>query len=254
MAEILLKIIVLGESGVGKSSIINQYCHQRFSHDHKATIGADFFTKKLDIGQNLITLQIWDTAGQERFQSLGKAFYRGANACILVYDITNKQSFDRVDDWKLEFDRINNVRDNDRFPFLLLGNKCDLHEDRAITRNQAEQYAASNDMECYETSALDGTNIKEAIFKIAQIASEVPHIPVLTADAVRNLSEEDLFGHPNTKSGCGCMDYAVSSVGGGGGGYPSVPPSYQDAYSNQSHGYAHSRQSQLSHHSRPYGT
>jgi len=254
MSEILLKIIVLGESGVGKSSIINQYCNQTFSHDHKATIGADFFTKKLDIGRNLITLQIWDTAGQERFQSLGKAFFRGANACILVYDITSKSSFDRVDDWKMQFDQINSINYNDKFPFLLLGNKSDLQEERAITENQAMQYAASNDMECFETSALDGTNIKEAIYKIAQIASEVPSTPVLSTDAVRNLREEDLYGHP-TGNGCGCMDYAMSMSAMSSGSHR-----HQESYSRSprprlsSNQYSNLHSNQYSNYSIPYRT
>ena len=186
MTEILLKLIVLGESGVGKTAILQQYINNVFTEDHKSTIGADFFTKKIDIGKNLITLQIWDTAGQERFKSLGKAFYRGANACILVFDITSKQSFEKIEEWKKQFESINNINNeyNDSssststsYPYLLLGNKSDLENNREITKNQAINYAKQNNMEYYETSAVNGENIKNAIFKIAEIASSVPSTP-----------------------------------------------------------------------------
>ncbi|KAG4201326.1 hypothetical protein ERO13_A05G271500v2 [Gossypium hirsutum] len=99
----LLKVIVLGDSGVGKTSLMNQYVHKKFSQQYKATIGADFVTKELQIEDRLVSLQIWDTAGQERFQSLGVAFYRGADCCVLVYDVNVMKSFDSLDNWHDEF-------------------------------------------------------------------------------------------------------------------------------------------------------
>merc|ERR1719177_74289 len=103
--KVLLKIIILGDSGEGKTSILHKYVNNKFIEEHKATIGADFSTREITIDDSrLITLQIWDTAGQERFQSLGNAFYRGADACILVYDITDKESFDAIEEWKSKFE------------------------------------------------------------------------------------------------------------------------------------------------------
>ncbi|GKV32472.1 hypothetical protein SLEP1_g41076 [Rubroshorea leprosula] len=99
----LLKVIVLGDSGVGKTSLMNQYVHKKFSQQYKATIGADFVTKELQIDDRLVTLQVWDTAGQERFQSLGVSFYRGADCCVLVYDVNVMRSFDTLDNWHEEF-------------------------------------------------------------------------------------------------------------------------------------------------------
>uniref|UniRef100_A0A0E0C6Z8 Uncharacterized protein n=1 Tax=Oryza meridionalis TaxID=40149 RepID=A0A0E0C6Z8_9ORYZ len=99
----LLKVIVLGDSGVGKTSLMNQYVHKKFSQQYKATIGADFVTKEVLIEDRLVTLQIWDTAGQERFQSLGVAFYRGADCCVLVYDVNSNRSFDTLNTWHDEF-------------------------------------------------------------------------------------------------------------------------------------------------------
>ena len=101
--KVLLKVIVLGDSGVGKTSLMNQYVNRKFTNQYKATIGADFLTKEVMIEDKLVTMQIWDTAGQERFQSLGVAFYRGADACVLVYDVTNEKSFRQLDSWREEF-------------------------------------------------------------------------------------------------------------------------------------------------------
>eukprot|EP01031_Cornospumella_fuschlensis_P043043 gene43043-52603_t len=116
--KVLLKIIILGDSGVGKTSLMNQYVNKKFTTQYKATIGADFLTKEIMIDDKLVTLQIWDTAGQERFQSLGVAFYRGADACVLVYDITNEKSFEAVGAWREEFLAQASPRDPDHFPFL----------------------------------------------------------------------------------------------------------------------------------------
>ncbi|KAG1443254.1 hypothetical protein G6F56_010742 [Rhizopus delemar] len=94
--KVLLKVIILGDSGVGKTSLMNQYVNKKFSNQYKATIGADFLTKEVMVDDRLVTMQIWDTAGQERFQSLGVAFYRGADCCVLAYDVNNSKSFEAL--------------------------------------------------------------------------------------------------------------------------------------------------------------
>jgi Ras-related protein Rab-7A len=113
---------------------MNQYVNQKFSSQYKATIGADFLTKEIMLDDKLVTMQIWDTAGQERFQSLGVAFYRGADACVLVYDITNPKSFEKLDSWRDEFLNQAGPRDPEAFPFILLGNKVDKEADRRVRR------------------------------------------------------------------------------------------------------------------------
>merc|ERR1719198_447774 len=132
--KVLLKVVILGDSGVGKTSLMNQYVNKRFSAQYKATIGADFLTKEVMIDDKLVTLQIWDTAGQERFQSLGVAFYRGADACILVYDITNHKSFNNLDSWREEFLGQASPSDPENFPFVVLGNKVDRESDRQVPK------------------------------------------------------------------------------------------------------------------------
>ena len=99
----IIKVVVIGDSGVGKTSIIQMFQNLRFTDHFKPTIGADFSNKEISIDGKIVTLQIWDTAGQERYQSLGTAFYRGADCCVLVYDITSTTSFDNVLNWKNSF-------------------------------------------------------------------------------------------------------------------------------------------------------
>ncbi|KAJ7978376.1 Ras-related protein Rab7 [Quillaja saponaria] len=122
----LLKVIILGDSGVGKTSLMNQYVNRKFSNQYKATIGADFLTKEVQFEDRLFTLQIWDTAGQERFQSLGVAFYRGADCCVLVYDVNSMKSFDNLNNWREEFLIQASPSDPENFPFVVIGNKIDV--------------------------------------------------------------------------------------------------------------------------------
>lgn len=169
--KVLLKVIILGDSGVGKTSLMNQYVHKRFSNQYKATIGADFLTKEVMIDDKLVTLQIWDTAGQERFQSLGVAFYRGADSCVLTYDITDQKSFDNLDSWRDEFLVHASPRNHKTFPFVVLGNKFDMADKRSVSANRAKQWCASlGDIPHFETSAKDSVNVEQAFQTIARNA------------------------------------------------------------------------------------
>jgi Ras-related protein Rab-7A len=166
----LLKVIILGDSGVGKTSLMNRYVNNRFSNQYKATIGADFLTKELSINNRLITLQIWDTAGQERFQSLGVAFYRGADCCVIVFDITKEQTFSSVEKWRDEFLLQANVNP-ETFPIVLLGNKADVPPtDRVVSHRRALAYAVKHQLSYFETSAKNGSNVDAAFHKVAQSA------------------------------------------------------------------------------------
>jgi len=95
-----VKLVAIGDSGVGKTSLIQQFENNKFTDVFKPTIGADFSNREVNIDNRIITLQIWDTAGQERYQALGSAFYRGADCCMLVYDVTNEESFEKLQNWK----------------------------------------------------------------------------------------------------------------------------------------------------------
>jgi len=168
--KVLLKVIILGDSGVGKTSLMNQYVNRKFSNQYKATIGADFLTKDVMIDDRLVTMQIWDTAGQERFQSLGVAFYRGADCCVLVYDVTNPNSFKSLDSWRDEFLIQASPRDPESFPFVVLGNKVDL-ESRAVSTKRAQTWCQSkNDIPYFEVSAKEAINVEQAFQTIARNA------------------------------------------------------------------------------------
>eukprot|EP00798_Chlamydomonas_sp_ICE-L_P030908 gene30908-35960_t len=179
----LLKVIVLGDSGVGKTSLMNQYVQKKFSKEYKATIGADFLTKEIEVDDKTVTMQIWDTAGQERFQSLGVAFYRGADCCVLVHDVNNTKSFDNLETWRDEFLAQGGPSDPDNFPFMVLGNKIDLDDgaSRVVSKKKAESWAASKgSIPFFETSAKDGTNVEDAFLQIAR-------------NALKNEKEEDVY-------------------------------------------------------------
>jgi Ras-related protein Rab-7A len=140
MGRVLLKVIILGDSGVGKTSLMNQYVNRRFSNQYKATIGADFLTKEVMVDDRLVTMQLWDTAGQERFQSLGVAFYRGADCCVLVYDVNSAKSFETLDSWRDEFLIQASPHDPDNFPFVVLGNKIDVEESKRQVWNSISSF------------------------------------------------------------------------------------------------------------------
>lgn len=171
--KVLLKVIILGDSGVGKTALMNQYVNKRFSSAYKATIGADFLTKEVMIDDKLVTLQIWDTAGQERFQSLGVAFYRGADVCILVYDVTNPKSFENLDSWREEFLVQASPPDMENFPFVVLGNKVDREHDRRVPKAKAQQWCkskAATPLRYFETSAKEAVQVEAAFQEAAQLA------------------------------------------------------------------------------------
>jgi len=147
---------------------------------------------------------MWDTAGQERFASLGHAFYRGADACILVYDITNEQSYKSIAQWRSNFLENASPEDSKNFPFLLLANKSDLNDKRAVPSAEGQRLASQHNMEFSETSALNGNNVDKAIREIARIGSNRETAPVFTDDLIKRLGD---IKDDNTKppaSSCAC--------------------------------------------------
>ncbi|GAB1598489.1 ras-related protein Rab-7a [Argonauta hians] len=168
--KVLLKVIILGDSGVGKTSLMNQYVNKKFSNQYKATIGADFLTKEVMVEDRLVTMQIWDTAGQERFQSLGVAFYRGADCCVLVFDVTAQTTFRSLDSWRDEFLIQASPRDPEHFPFVVIGNKIDL-ENRAVSAKRAQGWChTKGEIPYFETSAKEAINVEQAFQTVAKNA------------------------------------------------------------------------------------
>ncbi|XP_076892336.1 ras-related protein Rab7-like [Bidens hawaiensis] len=202
MPRHLLKVIILGDSGVGKTPLMNQYVHKNFSEEYNTTIGADFVTKELQIDDRLVTLQIWDTAGQERFQSVGAAFFPGADCCVLVYDVTAMRSFDTLDNWHEEFIKhVRNPQDPDKFPCILLGNKIDINggNSRVVSEKQAKEWcAAKGNILYFETSAKGDHNVDAAFLSIARTA--------MTNEYEQNIYVEVPEAVPETEQqGDGCV-------------------------------------------------
>lgn len=169
---VLLKVLLLGESCVGKTSIFHRYVKDEYSQAYKATIGADFFSKDLKVDEKEVILQIWDTAGQERYQSLGVTFFRGSDACILVYDITDQRSFDSLTQWVDQF--LQGVGANSNSPkdsgfiFVVLGNKCDLIDQRQVSSDVAKEFCTQHGFHFFETSAKSGFQVQDAFEYIAR--------------------------------------------------------------------------------------
>lgn len=145
--------------------------HKNYTAQYKATIGADFLSKEVLAGDKLVTMQIWDTAGQEKYQSLQGVFYKGSDACMIVYDITSLSSFNGVNKWKDEFLLHANASNPDAFPFVLIGNKADMEGERKVAASKAAQWCKENGgLAYYETSAKTALKVKEAFEELAKLA------------------------------------------------------------------------------------
>jgi len=170
--KIMLKVIVLGESGVGKTSLLLRYVSNKFTIATKSTIGTDFLTKQIDVGDKTVTLQIWDTAGQERFQGLGSAFFRGSDGVLFVFDVTRKETFNELERWKQTFLIQIGQEGNNDFPVVIVANKVDRADERQVSKEEMETWASNQGVPIIETSAKSGENVEEAFQKIARVVIE----------------------------------------------------------------------------------
>ena len=156
--DMIFKIVLIGDTSVGKTNILSKYLSNEFDPDSKATVGVEFGTRDFQIENNKVKVQIWDTAGQERYRSITNAYYKGAKGSLLVYDITNPKSFENLDKW------LSDLKSNgeEKISVILLGNKSDLEEERQISVEQGKEKAAFFKLAFMETSALNGNNIEKA--------------------------------------------------------------------------------------------
>lgn len=197
----LLKVIILGDAGAGKTSLFMRYIKSQFSDAYKMTIGADFYSKEVDANGRAVILQLWDTAGQERFLSLGKSFYRGCDCLCIVYDVTRKDSFDAMETWREKFIEMGNPHFLDKFPVVVLANKIDLGDQRVVTAQEGIQWARSRpNTSHFETSAKHDTNVSMAFSQVASAALDyhLMSAPVMIPQTVnRNVQLEQLGADPS---------------------------------------------------------
>ncbi|KAK9110994.1 hypothetical protein Scep_018513 [Stephania cephalantha] len=160
--DYVFKTVLIGDSAVGKSQILSRFARNEFSIDSKATIGVEFQARTLEIDHKSVKAQIWDTAGQERYRAVTSAYYRGAVGALLVYDITKRQSFDHVPRW---LDELRGHADKN-IVIILIGNKSDLENDRAVPAEDAKEFAEKEGLYFMETSALEATNVETAFLTV----------------------------------------------------------------------------------------
>ncbi|KAL5096252.1 hypothetical protein RYX36_000579 [Vicia faba] len=156
--DYLFKVVLIGDSGVGKSNILSRFTRNEFCLESKSTIGVEFATRTLEVEGRTVKSQIWDTAGQERYRAITSAYYRGALGALLVYDVTKPTTFDNVTRWLKE------LRDHAdaNIVIMLIGNKTDLRHLRAVNTEDAQNYAEREGLSFIETSALEATNVEKA--------------------------------------------------------------------------------------------
>lgn len=159
--QFLFKYIIIGDSGVGKSCLLLQFTDKRFEASHDLTIGVEFGARMITIDEKLVKLQVWDTAGQESFRSITRSYYRGAAGALLVYDVTRRETFDHLQSWLEDCSENSNMN----LTILLIGNKSDLADKRAVSEEEGKQFAEKNGLMFIETSAKTAQNVEEAFLK-----------------------------------------------------------------------------------------
>ncbi|XP_075224537.1 RAS oncogene family member Rab10 [Lycorma delicatula] len=162
--DLLFKLLLIGDSGVGKTCVLFRFSDDAFTPTFISTIGIDFKIKTVELRGKKIKLQIWDTAGQERFHTITTSYYRGAMGIMLVYDITNEKSFENIVKWLRNIDE----HANEDVEKMILGNKCDMDEKRAVSKERGEAIAREHGIRFMETSAKANINIEQAFNDLAE--------------------------------------------------------------------------------------
>jgi len=181
--DYLFKLLLIGDSGVGKTCVLFRFSEDAFNATFISTIGIDFKIRTIELDGKKIKLQIWDTAGQERFRTITTAYYRGAMGIMLVYDITNEKSFDNIKNW------IRNIEEHASADVekMILGNKCDMNDRRQVSKERGEQLAIEYGIKFMETSAKASINVEDAFFTLAR------DIKFMETSAKASINVEDAF-------------------------------------------------------------
>ena len=164
-AKYIIKILTLGDTLVGKSSIVLRFSDNRFDDNQLATIGIDYKTKYIKVKDASVKVLLWDTAGQEKFRNIARQYYKGANGVLLIYDVCDRKSYERIGFWMDELKQNNEI---EQLYIILVGNKIDLEEKRVVTREEAEKYAEDNNINYLEVSAKTGEGILDLFNEVTK--------------------------------------------------------------------------------------
>ena len=206
--DLLYKIVIIGDTCVGKSNILSRYLNNEFTSNTKSTVGVELGIKFLKIKNTSTKIQIWDTAGQERYQAITSSYFRGSDGCFIVYDITNETSFNNIEKW---FDKIHEENDKE-IPVIIVGNKCDLENERKIPTEKAKEKAQNLKCAFYETSALKAINIEQIFEELVNTiydktggnkSDDDIHIEIVNENKGVNInSENNEENGDDNKKGC----------------------------------------------------
>uniref|UniRef100_A0A7S1TN65 Uncharacterized protein n=1 Tax=Erythrolobus australicus TaxID=1077150 RepID=A0A7S1TN65_9RHOD len=194
--DYLFKMLLIGDSGVGKSCLLLRFADNTYNDSHISTIGVDFKIRTIELDDKTIKLQIWDTAGQERFRTIAAAYYRGAHGIVITYDITDRKSFENVKSWMDEIGKYG----SDRVNKLLVGNKSDKVDQRAVETSEGQELADALGMKFLETSAKTSENVEQAFI-------------TMTREIMASMTTGPMQGKQNTVP----ISSSDAEVGGGGG-------------------------------------
>eukprot|EP00850_Spirogloea_muscicola_P001390 SM000005S17187 [mRNA] locus=s5:614408:616792:- [translate_table: standard] len=193
-AALQAKLVLLGDMGAGKSSLVLRFVKGQFSEYQESTIGAAFLTQSVAVNDTTVKFEIWDTAGQERYHSLAPMYYRGAAAAVIVYDITNTDSFARAKKWVQELQK----QGNPNLVMALAGNKADLDNARKVTAEEAQGYAEEHGLFFMETSAKSAENVNELFYEIARKLPKVQPAQQPTGMVLNDRTSSRLPRRPST--------------------------------------------------------
>eukprot|EP00049_Salpingoeca_infusionum_P023147 m.10594 g.10594 ORF g.10594 m.10594 type:complete len:209 (-) comp5590_c0_seq1:397-1023(-) len=200
--DFLFKIVLIGDSGVGKSNLLSRFTRNEFNLESKSTIGVEFATRSIKVDGKTIKAQIWDTAGQERYRAITSAYYRGAVGALLVYDIAKHLTYDNVQRWLKEL----REHADTNIVIMMVGNKSDLRHLRAVATEEAASFAEEQKLSFIETSALDATNVEEAFTTILKEIYKIVSQKSLTT-GTKSLPEDTVPIDPTPRpaeDGKGC--------------------------------------------------
>ena len=195
------QILIIGDSSVGKTSLITRYTNGTFKEEYLATVGLDYYSKNEEINNQTIQVKLWDTAGQERFKALTQNYFRNAEGVLLAFDVTNEESFNNLKDW-INSIKINMEAKNIFLPLIVVGNKIDMENERDITKEDAENFASENKYKYFETSAKTGEGVDEAVKELINLVLNQNQVDEQKIEARKSVPLKDNNQKEEKKKGC----------------------------------------------------